>query len=123
MCGCATKNIVYNVPMKSLETFIEALTGWAIVNIKTKRKLDWMPLLPQGREYAVVMRININISEISPDDAEGEDDNSRLGLSEERGELSMAVKRIQAIPGISLSGLHITLHSSFPSPPFLTNGR
>ena len=37
LCGFPTNRIIYNGPMKSKETFVEAVEGGAIVNIETKR--------------------------------------------------------------------------------------
>ncbi len=45
-CGFSTNQIIYNGPMKSEDTFLEALQGGAVVNIETKRELDWLRHLP-----------------------------------------------------------------------------
>lgn len=116
LCGYEPREIIYNGPMKSRETFVEAVTGGAIVNIETKRELEWLSDLPEGAVYGIGLRLNINISKVSPEDADGDDDNSRFGFSEESGEFARAVDIITSMPKLRLAGLHIhrTAHSRSP---------
>lgn len=115
-CGFSPDRIVYNGPMKSKETFLEAVAGGAIVNLEAKREIEWLRELPAGRHYNIGIRLNINISHISPEDADGQDDNSRFGFSDESSEFTDALQTIQAMPDIRLAGLHIhrTTHSRSP---------
>ena len=112
-CGFEISKIVYNGPMKSKETFLEAIEGGAIVNIETKRELQWLSNLPKDREFQVGIRLNINISRVSPEDADSENDNSRFGFSDETDEFRDAIAEIQKSSNVRLSGLHIhrTAHS------------
>ena len=41
-CGYENDHIIYNGPMKSKETFIDAVSNGGIVNIETKRELEWL---------------------------------------------------------------------------------
>lgn len=112
-CGFEPSRMIYNGPMKSKETFLEAVQGGAIVNLECKRELDWLQELPHDRVYSVGLRLNINISRVSPEDADGDNDNSRFGLSDETDEFATAWARLQALPQVKLAGLHIhrTAHS------------
>ena len=60
LCGFEPREIIYNGPMKSRETFVEAIQGGAIVNLETKRELEWLAAMPAGRTYNVGIRLNIN---------------------------------------------------------------
>ena len=113
LCGYSKNHIIYNGPMKSRETFLDAITNGAIVNIETHRELEWLTHLPEERQYSVGLRLNVNISKISPDDADGENDNSRFGFSDETDEFVNALKFIEGLNNVTLSGLHIhrTAHS------------
>lgn len=113
MCGFSKKHIVYNGPMKSCETFIDAMTNGAIVNIETHRELEWLKFLSKDKQYSVGLRLNVNISKVSPDDADGDNDNSRFGFSDETDEFVNALKFIEGLDNVTLSGLHIhrTAHS------------
>ena len=113
LCGFDQQHIVYNGPMKSKETFLDAVEHGAIVNIETKRELEWLKELPNNGSYRVGIRLNINISYVSPEDADGDNDNSRFGFSDETNEFADAVALIGKLPNVELAGLHIhrTAHS------------
>ena len=113
LCGFKKNHIVYNGPMKSKETFLDAIQNGAIVNIETKRELDWLKDLPSYKQYEVGLRLNVNISRVSIDDADGDNDNSRFGFSDETNEFADAVKIIESLGNVRLAGLHIhrTSHS------------
>ena len=113
LCGFSLNKIIYNGPMKSRETFLEALENDAIVNIETKRELQWLLDLDATKNHKVGIRLNVNISRISPEDADGAKDNSRFGFSDETNEFAEALEFIAKIPNVTLAGLHIhrTAHS------------
>ena len=113
LCRYSKNRIIYNGPMKSRETFLDALANGAIVNIETHRELEWLSDLPSERSYKIGLRLNVNISKISPEDADGENDNSRFGFSDETDEFLKALEKIDALQNVSLAGLHIhrTAHS------------
>lgn len=113
LCGFPKNRIVYNGPMKSKETFLDAIEHGAIVNIETKREIEWLHELDANGKYNVGVRLNVNISHVSPEDGDGDNDNSRFGFSDETSEFFNAIAAIEALPNVRLSGLHIhrTTHS------------
>lgn len=112
-CGYEPTQIIYNGPMKSKETFLDAIKRGAVVNIETKREIEWLNELPVNGIYPIGIRLSINISRISSNDADGKDDFSRFGFSDETTEFAEAIAAIRAIPQVRLTGLHIhrTTHS------------
>lgn len=112
-CGFRKSNIVYNGPMKSKETFLDAIINGAIVNIETHRELEWLSELPNNEVFNIGLRLNVNISKVSPKDADGDNDNSRFGFSDETDEFKCALDAIESLPQVTLAGLHIhrTSHS------------
>lgn len=112
-CGFLDSQIIYNGPLKDKSTFLLAICNGAIVNIETKRELEWLKDLPQDMVYPIGIRLNINISHVSPEDADGENDNSRFGFSTETNEFVDAIEYICSLPNVRLAGLHIhrTAHS------------
>jgi diaminopimelate decarboxylase len=107
LCGFEKNQIIYNGPMKSKETFLDAVEHGAIVNIETHRELDWLKELPENKKFNVGLRLNINISQVSPEDADGDNDNSRFGFCAHNEEFSNALNVINALDNVELSGLHI----------------
>lgn len=118
LCGYEPGRIIYNGPMKSRETFIEAMQGGAIVNLETKRELDWLAELPAGRTYNVGIRLNINISHVSPKDADSADDNSRFGFSDESSEFADVLGVLSDMPCVRVAGLHIHRTTHWREPRF-----
>lgn len=118
LCGFEPAEIIYNGPLKSKETFIEAVKGGAIVNLETKREIDWLAEMPKSEHYNIGIRLNINISHISPKDADSGDDNSRFGFSDESGEFGEAIERIRGMENVRLAGLHIHRTTHWREPRF-----
>lgn len=104
--GFKPQHIIYNGPLKSKETFLQAVVNGAIVNIETWREIEWLRELPKEGNYKVGIRININISKVSPADEAGDDDNSRFGFSIETGELRRAVDEIVGTGNVRIAGIH-----------------
>ncbi len=116
-CGFAPKDIIYNGPMKSRETFIEAVTAGAIVNIETHRELEWLEQAAKSSgSLKVGIRLNINISHISLEDADSDNDNSRFGFATDTAEFENAINTIASLDNVTLAGLHLhrTTHSRTP---------
>ena len=107
LCGFEQNHIIFNGPMKSEATFLDAVINGALVNIETKRELYWLQSLPQDKSFKVGLRLNINISKVSKEDADGDNDNSRFGFSDETSEFSDAIEAIRNLPNVKLAGLHI----------------
>ena len=112
-CGYGMKEIIFNGPMKSKSRFLEAVMNGAVVNVETHREIAWLKELPADGHYKVGIRLSVNISDISPEDAEGENDFSRFGFNDVTEEFSNALEAIRSIPQVRLAGLHIhrTSHS------------
>ncbi len=120
-CGFKRNQIVFNGPMKSKETFLDAVEGGAMVNIETFREIEWLKCLPQNQRYGVGLRMNINISSISPADQNHVDDNSRFGFSCESDDFDKAVAMINALPNVDFCRLHIHRTSRTRSIAFYCN--
>ena len=112
-CGYNHNEIIFNGPMKSKECFLKAIENGAIVNIETHRELEWLCCLPANKVHNVGIRLSVNISDVSPEDADGENDFSRFGFNDDTEEFSDAINAIKSMPQVRLAGLHIhrTSHS------------
>ncbi|MCU4449604.1 diaminopimelate decarboxylase [Acinetobacter lwoffii] len=106
LVGFDISKIVYNGPLKSKETFLEAIMGGAIVNIETKNEIEWLRELPRGKIFNIGIRVNIDLAVISPEDSKLDEDYSRFGFSVESGEFKEAIDKINTYKNIKLSGLH-----------------
>ena len=106
-CGFEQSRIIYNGPLKSKDSFLDAIMHGSYVNIETKRELEWLSYLPKDNKYNIGLRLNINISSVSPEDADQDNDNSRFGFSDETAEFREAIENIGNLPNVRLAGLHI----------------
>lgn len=104
--GFDRSNIIYNGPLKSKATFLQAIEDGAMVNVECWREIDWLRELHRCRNYRIGIRLNINISQISPEDEAHPKDDSRFGFSYESGEFMKAVNEITEIGNIDLVGIH-----------------
>lgn len=111
LIGVRKEHIIYNGPIKTKSTFIEAVENGCIVNIDSRRELDWLEELSKGNK-AVGIRVNFNIEKHCPGQSQCGDEGGRFGFCLENGEFSKAVKRLQKA-NVKVAGLH--LHTSSKS--------
>lgn len=97
------KRLVFNGPVKGKEHFLKAVEDGQIVNIDSKRELDWLEELPSDCQASVGLRVNVALPE--------DETFSRFGFGME--ELKEAAGRIRALPNVRIAGLHLhrTSHS------------
>lgn len=119
--GFTPSHIIYNGPLKSEESFLEAIKSGAMVNIETWRELEWLRKLPQNNCYKVGIRLNVDISAVSPMDENHENDDSRFGFSVESGDFERALNLLKKMPHITLAGLHTHRTSKTRSLDFYRN--
>ena len=109
--GVAEDHLIYNGPVKTKQTFLEAITNGCVVNIDSERELDWLEELPPERR-AVGVRVNFDIERMCPGQSQCPEEGGRFGFCYENGEFA----RIVALLGekqVRISGLH--LHTSSKS--------
>ena len=104
--GFEIDHIIYNGPLKSKETFIEAINGGAIVNIETYREIDWLINLGKKPKCNIGLRLNIDLTIISPEDAKPGEGESRFGFDFSNGEFQKAYYKLKE-NGIQINGLHV----------------
>lgn len=106
--GYEPSKIIYNGPVKSKETFIEALRAGAIVNVDSQREIKWLDdVEPEYRKVGI--RVNFNIEKYCSAESQCGGDGGRFGFCYENGELGKALSNLK-INGVLINGLH--LHTS-----------
>ena len=101
--------IVYNGPIKTKDTMLEAIRGGAIVNIDSQREIEWLSELDSMGNYSVGIRENFDIEKLCPNESACKDDGGRFGFCYENGELLKAINKIKSY-GVAVTGIH--LHTS-----------
>ena len=111
LVGVKKGNLIYNGPIKTKETFLEAIRDGCIVNIDSEREIDWLDELPR-KNRVIGIRVNFDIERMCPGQSQCPEEGGRFGFCYENGELSKAVTMLQE-KGARVSGLH--LHTSSKS--------
>ncbi|NLV31760.1 MAG: pyridoxal-dependent decarboxylase [Acidobacteria bacterium] len=111
--GYPHERIIYNGPCKTRETFFDAVTGGAFVNLDSGQELLWLKELdhPGSGPFRVGIRANIDLEARCPGEFGLGTEGSRFGFCHENGELGNAVAFIRGLKRIRLEGLHLHLSS------------
>ncbi|MBQ5754715.1 MAG: hypothetical protein IIV90_03510 [Oscillospiraceae bacterium] len=110
--GFPVSRIIFNGPVKGKECFFEALAGGAVVNLDSQRELAWLEeYAAAGGKAKVGLRVNLNLELLCPGETLTGKSGGRFGYSYETGALGEAVKRVRALEGITLAGLHMHTNS------------
>lgn len=111
--GVADRHIVFNGPIKGESYFIRALEQGAIINLDSKRDIEY---LLKHRKVVVApdrigIRVNIPSSIFDEADIGYAEDGFRFGFSTETGEFQGVVSKIQAMFPNAGFGLHLHVNS------------
>jgi len=109
--GVAKNRIIYNGPIKTKETFLEAIANGCIVNIDSQRELDWLNEAAPGKGK-IGLRVNFDIEKTCPGQSQCAEEGGRFGFCYENGEFEKALRKALQ-QGCRISGLH--LHTSSKS--------
>ena len=110
LIGVQNGRIIYNGPIKSKETFIDAVKNGCIVNIDSQREISWLSDLSLGLDRkAIGIRVNFDIEKMCPGQSQCADEGGRFGFCFGNGEFSKVVKELKN-KNIRICGIH--LHTS-----------
>ena len=109
--GVAVNRLIYNGPIKTKETFLEAIENGCVVNIDAQREIEWLEELPVAQR-AVGIRVNFDIETLCPGQSQCPEEGGRFGFCYENGEFARTVHLLRE-KNVRISGLH--LHTSSKS--------
>ncbi len=101
--------VIYNGPIKTKDTMLEAIRGGAVVNIDSQREIEWLSELSSQGAFSVGIRVNFDIEALCPNESACGDEGGRFGFCYENGELLRAIEKIRSY-GVRVNGIH--LHTS-----------
>ncbi len=114
--GYEDHEIIYNGPYKSRTSFRNVLLAGGYVNLDSQTEIDWLDGLAEEypeRPFSVGIRANFDLEKMCPGETTMGEVSGRFGFCYETGKLAGALQRLQAIPNVTVTGLH--LHSSSKS--------
>lgn len=107
--GVPIEHIIYNGPIKTADSFREAVFGGAIVNIDSQREMEWLDQLTLPGTYKIGLRVNFDIETYCPGQSQCLEEGGRFGFCYENGELGEAIDYLKK-RNIQIAGIH--LHTS-----------
>lgn len=110
--GFPINKIIYNGPIKTKDSFLEAITNGAIVNIDSHRELEWCKELSSGKSVGI--RVNFDLESKLPGQTSTGELGGRFGYCYENGELSKAIRYLKE-NGIIINGLHMHVSNASKS--------
>ena len=111
LIGVPKNRIIYNGPIKTKESFIEALKNDCIVNIDSQREIEWLSEI-ELEKIKVGIRVNFDIEKMCPGHSQCGEEGGRFGFCYENGEFEKVLKKLKK-RNIKISGIH--LHTSSKS--------
>lgn len=111
--GYTPDRVVFNGPYKSRERLRSSLIGGSIINLDSKRDIDWTIELARempDRDFGVGLRVNWDLETRCPGESTFGEMKSRFGVSPENGELDQAISELKTA-GVRIAGLHVHRNS------------
>lgn len=107
--GVAKNQIIYNGPIKTKKSFLEALENECIVNIDSQREIEWLDEI-ELEKRKIGVRINFDVEKMCPGQSQCPEDGGRFGFCYENGELSKVIKKLIE-KKTKISGIHLHMSS------------
>lgn len=114
--GYEDREIIYNGPYKSEESFRNVLLAGGYVNLDSQLEIAWLTHLASEypeRTFRVGIRANFNLEKMCPGETTMGEVGGRFGFCYETGKFAAALQTLRKISNVSVAGLH--LHSSSKS--------
>lgn len=108
--GVNNSMIIYNGPIKTKDTFINALRDGCFVNIDSYREIEWLKELKTEKKCNLGIRVNFDIEKECKEQSSSGNFGGRFGFCYENGELKKAIDEIRKI-GFDVTGLHLHISS------------
>ena len=107
LCGYKDQSIVFNGPIKTESQLEEAISNGAIINIDSKRELDYIASNRSVIKGKIGLRINIDPAIFPEGDAEYCEDGFRFGFADKDNLLADAISVLYKTYGNKRFGLHL----------------
>lgn len=102
-----TDKIIFNGPVKSYDSFIDAMENGVIVNLDSRREVEWLDTLSKSKIYRIGIRLNYQLAKYCDEVMEKNEVYSRFGFDVEGKEFDEIIKRIRKYGNIKICGFQM----------------
>ena len=113
--GFLPNQIIFNGPVKNKKTFTRALEKGSLINIDSKREIDWLLEVSGDHVIDIGIRVNFDLEGMLPGNTSTGNKGGRFGFCYENGELRKAVKRLKEKKNICITRLHMHVSNASKS--------
>lgn len=113
--GFESDKIIYNGPVKTKNTFMDAISNNCILNIDSHREIEWLKDLPLEKKSNVGLRVNFDVEKENSGETLMGNEGGRFGFCLENGELYEVIKKIKSYGNIDIRYLHMHISSKSKS--------
>lgn len=108
--GYHDNKIIFNGVNKGKKSIISAIKNDAIVNIDSRREIEFIKETSFNYPVKVGVRVNFNLEKQCPGETTMGEEGSRFGINFENGELQRAINELNSLKNVKVVGIH--LHNS-----------
>ena len=113
--GFSSNQIIFNGPVKGKEMFQRALKGGSLINIDSKREIDWLLNLNCDKPIDIGIRVNFDLESVLPGQTSTGSKGGRFGFCYDNGEFQAAIKRLKVNKNIHITRLHMHVSNASKS--------
>lgn len=115
LCGYTDDKIVCNGPVKTDDFVCHLMDNNAIINLDSHRELKCAISHAkdnQQKQYAVGLRVNVDIERYFPTESKSGEQGSRFGFCIDNNELEKAILSIKECPNLKINCFHLHVSTS-----------
>lgn len=113
--GFSQKHIIFNGPVKGKKMFQYALKGGSLINIDSKREIDWLLEQNNTKQVDIGIRVNFDLESMLPGQTSTGNKGGRFGFCYENGELRAAFNKLKCNKNINITRLHMHVSNASKS--------
>lgn len=113
--GFESEKIIFNGPVKQKESFLDALKQGSIINIDSKREVEWLLSDSINNPVDIGIRVNFDLEKELPGQTSTGNSGGRFGFCYENGELHEIIERMRRNDNIRIARLHMHVSNASKS--------
>lgn len=113
--GFPLRHIIFNGPVKNKTIFQHAIDGQSLINIDSKREVEWLLEYNADKPIEIGIRVNFDLESMLPGQISTGEKGGRFGFCYENGELHTTIERLKRKNNIHITRLHMHVSNASKS--------